>query len=606
MNEKKAASTALILLFVFFLGFSLTVNLKTVQGHFLFADEAIYFALTTSLAEDGDIEYTKQDLIRYYKNFPSGPLGIFLKEGKDNRIFFAKSFAYPLFAAPFVRLFGVNGFLVFHALLFSLLLLMGVKYLSLGNRPLISLAWVLTFLFASVAIVYAVWLMPDFFNLFLAFAVLFLWLYKHRKPVQAPGGEGPLSRTDRFLLSPWSDYLAAFLAGIAVFAKPPSLALMGPIVLFYLLKKRFMRTAVLLLIFVVTAGLFFGANHLVTGDWNYQGGKRKSFYGDGGYPLEKAHLTFDSAKGDLMTAEGYTEKHLLPAKFVFYNILYFFVGRFTGTAWYFFPALLCLGLFFARRKQLFQWLIFAALAGEILIWIAMMPDNYAGGGGALANRYFLSVYPLFFFLPDLHKKTWEIGLSWIWAAIFIAPILVSPFFHSHYPATHVKRLPYKLLPLEMTLVNNYPTNTNPYAFRQEVGTPPDIGWLHFLDDNFLPRLPQLNERGFWTRGRGRAEMVLKTYYPVKKLTFRLLNSRRMNNTAWVRVGGRKQSVTLGAKQWGTLIFDSPKPFNIKSLFIYRITVRSQKDAIPHFEVEGSDERRHLGIYFEVDILPEGK
>lgn len=604
MTEKKAASYALLLLFIFSLGFSLTVNLKAIQGNFLFADEAIYYSITTSLAKDGDIEYTRQDLIRYYKNFPSGPLGIFLKEGKNGRIFFAKSFAYSLFAAPFVLLFGVNGFLVFHSILFGLLLLMGYRYFSLETRPLFSFAWVLTFFFASVAIVYSLWLMPDFFNLFLAFTILFLWLYKHQK--QAADLGSPPSRGERFLLSSGSDYLAAFLAGIAVFAKPPSVALMGPIVLFYLLRKKFLKATSVVLIFVLTAGLFFGANHLITGDWNYQGGKRKSFYGDGGYPLEKPYLTFDLARGDLMTAEGYSEKHLLPAKFIFYNVLYFFLGRFTGIMWYFFPAVLCLALFFLRKKKLYQWLVFAALAGEILIWIVMMPDNYAGGGGALANRYFLSVYPLFFFLPDLKKKPWEIGLSWVWAAAFIAPILISPFFHSHYPATHAKKMPYKLLPLEMTLVNNYPTNTNPRAFRQEVGNPPDIGWLHFLDDNFLPRLPELNEKGFWTRGTGTAEMILKTYYPVKKLTFRILNSRRMNNKAWVRVGGRKESVSLGYKEWGTISFTDPRPFNIKSLYLYRITVKAQKDAIPNFEVEDSDERRHLGVYFEVDILRENK
>lgn len=604
MTEKKAAFYALLLLFIFSLGFSLTVNLKAVQGNFLFADEAIYYSITTSLANDGDIEYTRQDLIRYYKNFPSGPLGIFLKEGKNNRIFFAKSFAYPLFAAPFVFLFGVNGFLVFHSLLFGLLLLMGYKYFSLGTRPFLSFVWIMTFLFASVAIVYSLWLMPDFFNLFLAFAILFLWLYKHQK--KTGDLSSPPSRGERFLLSSGSDYAAALLAGIAVFAKPPSVALMGPIVLFYLLRKKFLKTAAIVLIFVLTAALFFGVNHLITGDWNYQGGKRKSFYGDGGYPLEKPYLTFDRARGDLMTAEGYSEKHLLPAKFIFYNIFYFFLGRFTGIMWYFFPAALCLALFFFRRKQLYQWLVFAALAGEILIWIVMMPDNYAGGGGALANRYFLSVYPLFFFLPALEKKPWEIGLSWVWAAVFISPILISPFFHSHYPATHAKKMPYKLLPLEMTLVNNYPTNTNPRAFRQEVGNPPDIGWLHFLDDNFLPRLPELNEKGFWTRGTGTAEMILKTYYPVKKLTFRILNSRRMSNKAWVRVGRRKESVSMGYKEWGTITFTDPRPFNIKSLYLYRITVKAQKDAIPNFEVEDSDERRHLGVYFEVDILREKK
>jgi hypothetical protein len=597
--EKKLALYIILTIFLFSLGASLFINILSIQKNFLFADEAIYYFITQSIVQDKDLEYTKQDLIRYKSEIGADPLGVFLKKGKDDKIFFAKSFVYPLFAAPFVKFFGINGFLIFHSFLLLLILLMGYAYFSLENRPLLSLVSVTTFLFASVAIVYITWIHPDFFNLFLVFAVLFLWLYKHKAEKTKTAGRN--SRISRFLFSNGSDYMAAFLAGLAVFSKPPSIAVLGPFVLYYFLKKQFIKPLVILLIFIITTGLFFGVNHLATGDWNYQGGERKTFYNE--FPLEKSHLTFDTAKGAKMSTEGYAQSHLLPIKVVFYNIYYYFTGRFTGLLWYYFPAVLFLVLFLIRRKQLDQWLLFIALAGEILIYIVLMPDNYAGGGGALANRYFISIYPFFFFLPGIKRDIKECAACWVAAALFISPILVNPFFHSHFPYTHAKKPPFTWLPLEMTLNNNFPTNANPWADRQEIGQKPNHGWLYFLDDNFLPRLPELQEDGFWTRGDHKADIVLKTYYPVKELHFRLLNNRRMSNTISVKVGREKKTITLAKKQWGTITF-SPKPLKIEWWHLYRIKIKASKGSLPYLEDEFSNERRYLGVYFEIDIIPE--
>jgi len=358
------------------------------------------------------------------------------------------------------------------------------------------------------------------------------------------------------------------------------------------------------LVFLVASAIFWGFNALISGDWNYQGGERKTFYYT--YPLEKEDVTFDSIHTEKMTSDGYAEKHLLPAKFIPYNLFYYFFGRFTGITWYFFPAVLFLILFFIRKKKLFQWLILLSIFAEILIYVVLMPDNYAGGGGALGNRYFLSIYPLFLFLPPSKGHMRELSLCWLMAAIFIGQILVSPFFHSHYPGTHAKKLPFKALPLEMTLVNNFPTNTNPSAFRQEVGTPPNIGWLHFLDDNFNRRLKgsEVEQRGFWTLGPYTTEMILKTYYPVKSLDFHLLNNPRMRNEITVRVGRQKKKLTLGTEQRGTLSFSPVKAFNIESLYLYRIKISAQKGSIPYYEREASRERRFLGVFFEIDIVPE--
>jgi hypothetical protein len=601
--KDNAGLAAIFLIFAFFLGFSVSVNLPAIHQGFLFADQATYYSITQSLASDGDIEYTKKDLIRYEHDFPARPLGLFLKKGKEDKLFYAKSFAYPLFAAPFVRIFGPNGAIVFHSLLLLLLLLMGHAYFSLSNSSTLSLITVLSFLFASVAWVYCLWIGPDFFNLFLVFTILFLWLYKH-KIKESINPEAKSGKIRSFLQSDWSDYLAGLLIGIAVFSKPPNIVLLGPIILYSLAKRKFLKTSLIIFCFLITSGLFWGTNHMITGEWNYQGGERKTFLFS--YPLEKADITFDSIKTQEMTADGYAQKHFLPAKFIPYNFFYYFFGRFTGIAWYFFPALFFLILFFLGKKHFLRWLILGTIFAEILIYIVFMPDNYGGGGGTLANRYFLNIFPLFLFLPQEKRKISDFAVIWIAAAIFIAPILISPYSHSHYPSTHVKRLPFKALPIEMTLVNNFATNTNPWAFRQEVGTQPNVGWLHFLDDNFYRRMKEsdVEKKGFWTRGPFTAEMILKTYYPVKRLDVHLLNNPRMRNEITVQVRRQKKRITLGTKQRGTLSFSPLKAFNIKSLYLYRIKIGASKGSIPYYESETSKERRFLGVFFEIDIVPE--
>ena len=298
LTERKGALTAAALISAVFLGFALFADLPVLHEGFLTADQASYFIIAQSLAYDYDLEYTKKDLTRYKEQFWAGPQGLFLKRVKKpdgEKLYYAKSMAYALFAAPFVRVFGPNGPLVFHAGLIFLLLLMGFSYFALGNSPGLSVLKIGTFLFASVAGAYTLWIAPDFFNLFCVFAVLFLWLYKHRKGEagegQATSGgmklpEAPeassrktfRARWNSFLLSDASDYLAAGVAGIVAYAKPPNVAVFGPLLLWTILKKKWGKAALMLLVFVLVVGALFGTNILLTGEWNFQGGDRKSFY----------------------------------------------------------------------------------------------------------------------------------------------------------------------------------------------------------------------------------------------------------------------------------------------------------------------------------------
>jgi hypothetical protein len=411
----------------------------------------------------------------------------------------------------------------------------------------------------------------------------------------------PQGKLQAFLCSAWSDYLAAILVGVATFSKPPNIILMGPLVVHAFLKKKFLRALLIVLLFFFSLSLFFGTNYLLTSDWNYQGGERKSFIGN--FPLEKEKLDFDSL-GHTMTSENYFERFLLPPKFIIFNMFYYFFGRFTGIAWYFFPAFLAFILFFFSKRRLHDWLTFATILGGILIYIILMPDNYGGGGGTLANRYFLNIYPLFLFLPREKKSRREIVLIWIMASLFISQILVSPFRSSAQPATHAKRFPFKALPVEMTQLNNLPTNTNPDAFRVNIWPlrpPPQKEFLHFLDDNFYPRL---EPTGIWTRGTGTCEMILKTYYPLREIVVHLLNNPRNNNEIRVRVEWKTQKISLMSRQTGTLRFPVGNGFQMKAVHLYRIKIKAAKDSIPYFEDETSRERRYLGVFFELELVPK--
>ena len=100
-----------------------------------------------------------------------------------------------------------------------------------------------------------------------------------------------------------------------------------------------------------------------------------------------------------MTSEGYFDKFLLPPKFIAYNVFYYFFGRFTGIVWYFFPAALALAPLLPETAASRPLASPRRARGRILIYIMLMPDNYGGGGGSLANRYFLNIYPALLLPP---------------------------------------------------------------------------------------------------------------------------------------------------------------------------------------------------------------
>ena len=104
------------------------------------------------------------------------------------RLYYGKSFIYPLVAAPFVWLCGTNGFLVLHALLLATVVF--AAYVFLAARSPAPTAAVLAsgFFFASVTPAYVVWMTPELFNLVVVTLGYFCWLYKEVAPADLPRG----------------------------------------------------------------------------------------------------------------------------------------------------------------------------------------------------------------------------------------------------------------------------------------------------------------------------------------------------------------------------------------------------------------------------------
>ena len=612
------------------LGFAVSVDYPRTAKAFK-GDEATYYSLTYSIARDGDFTFQRQDLIRVWEEF-SGPDGIFLKRGSNvdfrrsstfpffviertpdsarGRLYYGKSYIYPLFAAPFVWLFGTNGFLVFHALLLTLNLLLASRYLvARGSSPRLAAGFASVFLFASVTPVYFVWLTPELFNVTLVLAAFFLWSYKRiAPPLELATG------LERFLRSPRSDYAALVLLGIATFSKPTHILLTLPIGATALFAREWRRLALMIVCFSVVVVGLFGLNAITTGEFSYQGGDRKTFYGaTTGFPFANTWETFDN-RGRSVATDAVPFDILLhrdTAPVLAWNLLYFTVGRYSGLLPYFFPGLVAAALFVARRHERKSWQSWVA-AGLLFGAVALMcymPYTYSGGGGPVGNRYFVSFYPLFLFLMPAIRSVWPIVIGLAVGTLFTAKILLNPFYSSFNPGDHAKAGPLRWLPIERTLLNDLPVSADAERARRPLGGSPPIQ-AYFMDDNaFLPE-----GDGFWVRGESRADVLLRAPLTrgaderdvslrVRALSIEVTNGGAANRVVisggWDRVRldlspGEVRTVQVSA---GSSV--PYKPARYPTSFVYGLSVSSSAGFVPFLHDSSNPDSRYLGAHVRV-------
>ncbi|HUG52236.1 MAG TPA: glycosyltransferase 87 family protein [Vicinamibacteria bacterium] len=570
-------------------------------------DGATYHSMAWSLAEDGDLRYEARDVFRVRREFPTGPQGLFLKRasgglrwdpaggfpwvrrvGSDQpRVYFAKAFTYPLVAAPLVALFGTRGLLLTNALALGAALVLAYRLLRRQASPGRALAAAAALVLATVAPLYLLWPAPELLTLFLVMAGLYGW------------------RSGRPLLS-------AVALGLATYTKPYNLLLAIPLGLEPFLAapregwwpawRESLRRG--LAMATVVVGMF-ALNAAFTGEVNYQGGERKTFYGR--FPEEVGprgqKVTFGNSGfwmttdqlGPAVEGEGKAaasartgpprSRREIEASFL-RNLGYFWIGRFGGALPYYLPGVAALVAFLvAGPRSSAGWLAFAALVASWLFYIRIIPDNWYGGGGTVGNRYFLNLLPLaVLLLPRGRERVVAAGA--VASAVFLWSIWLHPLHHSVRPGDHAMSRAFGAFPPELTMLNDLSVFTE--AWRKKVpygdteGDPhkhwpadPRAYYLYFLDAGSWGKEARDGVEGFSIRGAERAEVVLRALEPVRLLRVRVTGGP-VGDRVSVRVCGREQTVEVGAGQTREAVFEPGPGFPYYDTFLTRLALRSER------------------------------
>jgi hypothetical protein len=402
----------------------------------LVGDEATYLMQAQSLAWDHDLRYSRRDYDRFVEQWKVKPDGLILQSGDGGRtLVYAKPASYALWIAPFLRLSPTRGAAVANALLLALAAVLAARALERRLGPAAPF-WMAVWIFASVAFAYVFWAHADLFLMSLSAIALAL----------AYGGD-PSESTGRAALR-W--VAAGLLLGLVLASRPFYGTLLIPAAFAVPLSRRRAGVAALAA-GAALAVLASGLTHLAEADsWTPYSGQRLSFEAATGFP----EVDLPPGSWAERTA-GRGNRSWVPADVVgprltAWNAFYFLTGRDVGVLPYYLPLLL--GLLAFRRGEGRGLLILAALAAAAC-FLLTRPFNFYGGGGAIANRYFLPVYPAFWFAAGRPARfSWAI-LASLLAAPFLFLLWRQPrafFLDEDYGYRYVSAAALTLLPYETT------------------------------------------------------------------------------------------------------------------------------------------------------------
>ena len=589
-----------------------SVDLPRLADGRFWSDGATYHAMAASLAFDGDLDFRAGDLAREQAAWSGGPQGVFLKRvvgrAAEERLVYAKPLLYPVAAAPLVRLVGTDrGLLLLNAAALMASLWLGYGELKRRHTSLGAAAGTCAVFLAGAAPVYLLWPTPEIFNLGLVTIGLVAW--SRGRPMAA-----------------------AVALGLAAYAKPTNAALALPLLLEPLVVAgsaafpggRLRESLRRGLVVVAVAAAVFGTTWLVTGEANYQGGERRTFYDR--YPFDPG-VSFDSA-GVWMTTDhvgplvaGRDDDKRTPRvapprapeelrRSFLLNLGYFWVGRFGGALPYF-PGVALSGLLFllAGPRERRGWLALVALVVSWLGYIILIPDNWYGGAGTIGNRYFVNLVPLgLLLLPAGRGVLAAVGGAAV-TGVLLGPVLAAPVHHSLRPGEHATRAAFRVLPAEITMLGDLSVfvdiwrKRRPYnapggdPSRRQPGSPPPY-FLWFLDDGTFGQETSFGAEGFWLREGQSAEVVLQAVARPSRIRL-AVTAGPAGDVVTVRLARARQRLVLAPMHRREIAFDSPEPalgYYGTSLFRLRFASRLGGEA------EG--DRRRLGSFVEV-VLEEG-
>lgn len=577
-------------------------------------DEATFVLMTLSLVHDGDLEYRQEDYTRFVATMGHKPDGLFVKRGwivspqvqgawpflrwtreplaTTEGLEYGKAFLFAVVAAPFVWALGLGGFWFLNVVLLVGFTACAIAFARARIGRTAGAILGVAFVWTTIAPVYLVWLTPEILNLTCIGIGYFLWLYKVVHP------DAPAIWRGR-----WTDAAAALLIGVATFSKPPNAPLIAPLICWWVWQREWKPLVCGILLFALGSAGNFGINALITGELNYQGGDRRTYYSE--FPFEAPQYQFDAAGNTMATVEAnddgrLEESHLWPL--LEENVPDFFLGQSAGFVPYFFPAALIGGLFLWRWRQatVWQWLVFVAVTGIAAILLVLAPYSWSGGGGPVGNRYYLSIYPAWLFLLPTGVRISHSVLAGAVGLLALGPALVSPLAASREPWTIGDRWPLRLLRAELAVLDDSPVRLSmsrgriPYHIEEFV-------YLYYLDaHSYSPEpaggVPGAPTDGFWIAGGTSARIVVRSgQQPLSRLE--LTVSSRLANEFSFDINGQGSRVDLAPDQRAVFQLTPTASFHHPERgYYYVLTMKTADGFVPSDDDATSQDTRNLGVF----------
>jgi hypothetical protein len=399
----------------------------------LLGDEATYAMQASSLVHDLDLTYTRQDYDRFVAAWGQPPEGLILQSRPGSqRLVYAKPPLYALVIAPFAAAAPVRGPVVANALMLAAAALLAARALGQRIGAVAAPLWVTTFLFASVAFAYVYWGESDLF-LFAAVASGFSLVYwgdrRYSRKVSAPPQvyQGEDTEAPRGFLFRWLG--AGALLGVAAVYRPVYLTLFLPALLAAWESppdRRRRAVGGLVLGAAAVAALSMGLQWMAGGDPTGYGGQRQGIYAQEAFPEVGAPAGGWAERvekeGNASWMQAEAVRPWLDPRLAGWNIVYFLLGQNFGILPYFLP--LVLG-FLAFQRDRGRWAIPLAVGAAALAFLLLRPFNFTGGG-ALANRYFLPLYPALWFMAARPVRAVWAPLVALAASPFLGPLWAHP------------------------------------------------------------------------------------------------------------------------------------------------------------------------------------
>jgi len=456
-QSRRTAASLILLPALFLVCYAASVGPERIPGRFV-AEESTYALMTRSLWDDGDLLWTYLDSRRAARDH-AGTLGrvVLMTPDQGDRVYFAKPFLYAFLAVPFYALLGTNGFLVFNALMFVLLVGLGARYLGGRNPPVRSALLAGGFFLLSAAGPYVFWIQPEVFNMLTLFLGGYFWLSPGPLMDRARAGELDAHPSPVGLRDPMVRVaLSGFFFALSAFSKLPHAAFGVVLILHCLVSRRFGRALSGLLAFVITLAVLHMAQLAMTETASVYHSTRKSFESLDQFP-HNVPSRVAWRRADEGGVSRYGGGGLGLARLdgrAAYNVKYLFFGRHTGLFPYFLPGLAVLLLHLFRRRDRFmagRGFLLAAMTAVLVFYIIWFPDNYQGGADFIGNRHAVSIYPAFLLLVGSLAGASAHLLAWSAGGLFIAQAIFAPFgaekprgdLQAHVQAPFCRLMPYE-------------------------------------------------------------------------------------------------------------------------------------------------------------------